>query len=178
MIIRPAIPADAAACQVIYGHNAVHGTGTFEEAAPSLDEMQRRMATVTGYGLPYLVAQAGGQVLGFAYAGPFRLRAAYRYTVEDSVYIATDAQGRGVGKALLTAVIAACEVLGLHQMLAVIGDSANAGSIGLHRSCGFEMIGTSPGLGYKHSRFVDVVFMQRALNGGASTPPSAAGLVL
>jgi L-amino acid N-acyltransferase YncA len=178
MIIRPATPADAAACQAIYGHNAVHGTGTFEEAEPSMDEMQRRMATVTGHGLPYLVAEADGQILGFAYAGPFRPRAAYRYTVEDSVYVAPEAHGRGVGKALLLAVIAACEALGLHQMLAVIGDSANAGSIGLHRSCGFEMVGTSPGLGFKHGRFIDVVFMQRALNGGASALPTAQGLTL
>jgi phosphinothricin acetyltransferase len=178
MIIRPATSADAAACQAIYGHNAVHGTGTFEEAEPSLEEMQRRMATVTGYGLPYLVAEEAGQVLGFAYAGPFRLRAAYRYTVEDSVYVAPDAKGRGVGKALLSQVIAACEALGLHEMLAVIGDSANAGSIGLHRSCGFEMVGTSPGLGFKHGRFVDVVFMQRALNGGAEILPTAKGLTL
>lgn len=178
MIIRSATPADAAACQAIYGHNAVHGTGTFEEAAPSLDEMRRRVAAVSAIGLPYLVAEADGQVLGFAYAGPFRPRAAYRYTVEDSVYVAPDAQGRGIGKALLMAVIAACEGLGLHQMLAVIGDSANAGSIGLHRSCGFDRIGTSPGLGFKHGRFIDVVFMQRALNGGASTPPTAQGLIL
>jgi L-amino acid N-acyltransferase YncA len=178
MIIRPATPADTAACQAIYGHAAVHGTGTFEEVAPSLDEMQRRLAAITGYGLPYLVAEEDGHVLGFAYAGPFRLRAAYRYTVEDSVYVSPDAQGRGVGKALLSAVIAACEALGLHQMLAVVGDSANAGSIGLHRSCGFEMVGASPGLGFKHSRFVDVVFMQRPLNGGASASPAALGLTL
>jgi L-amino acid N-acyltransferase YncA len=178
MIIRPATLADAAACQAIYGHAAVHGTGTFEEAEPPLQEMQRRMAAVLDAGLPYLVAEADGRVLGFAYAGPFRLRAAYRYTVEDSVYVAPDAHGRGVGKTLLTAVIAACEALGLHQMLAVIGDSANTGSIGLHRSCGFEMVGTSPGLGFKHGRFVDVVFMQRALNGGAYAQPAAPGLAL
>jgi L-amino acid N-acyltransferase YncA len=178
MIIRSATPADAAACQAIYGHNAVHGTGTFEEAAPSLDEMQRRLASVTGYSLPYLVAEADGQVLGFAYAGPFRLRAAYRYTAEDSVYVAPDAKGRGVGKALLTEVIMACEALGLRQMLAVIGDSANTASIGLHRSCGFDMVGTSPGLGFKHGRFVDVVLMQRALNGGAQGLPDVGGLVL
>ena len=178
MIIRPATPSDAAACRAIYGHNAEHGTGTFEEAAPSLDDMVQRMAAVTARGLPYLVAEDAGQVLGFAYAAPFRLRAAYRYTVEDSVYAAPDAHRRGVGKALLTAVIADCEALGLRQMMAVIGDSENAGSIAVHRACGFEMVGTAEGVGYKFDRFIDVVFMQRALNGGTDGGPLGAGLEL
>ncbi|MDB5441152.1 MAG: phosphinothricin N-acetyltransferase [Caulobacteraceae bacterium] len=178
MIIRPAALADLKSCQAIYGHNAVHSTGTFEEAAPSLEEMERRMAAVVAHGLPYLVAESHGRVQGFAYATPFRLRAAYRYTVEDTVYVATDAHDRGVGKALLGGVLKACTQLGVHQVLAVIGDSANARSIGLHRACGFEMIGTAPGLGFKFDRFIDVVFMQKALNGGALKTPKAKGLIL
>lgn len=178
MIIRSVAPADLPSCRAIYGHAAVHGTGTFEETAPDLDEMERRMAAVLAHGLPYLVAEEDGRVLGFAYAAPFRLRAAYRYTVEDSVYVAPDAHGRGVGKALLGAVLDACAALGLHQILAVIGDTGNAGSIGLHRACGFELVGISPGLGFKFGRFIDVVFMQKALNGGADAAPLARGLTL
>jgi phosphinothricin acetyltransferase len=117
-------------------------------------------------------------VLGFAYAAPFRLRAAYRYTVEDSVYVAPDAQGRGVGRAALGAVLAACEGLGMRQVVAVIGDSGNAGSLALHRALGFERKGVGAGLGYKHGRWVDIVWMQKALNGGADRAPDAPGLRL
>jgi phosphinothricin acetyltransferase len=178
MIVRPATEADAAACQAIYGHHVSHGLGTFEETPPSVEDIRGRMAAVQGRGLPYLVAEADGAVLGFAYAGPFRLRAAYRYTAEDSIYIHPDHRGQGVGKVLLQAVIEACEGLGLHELLAVIGDSANAGSIGVHRACGFEMVGVTRGLGFKHGRWVDVVWMQRALNGGAQVAPTAKGLDL
>lgn len=178
MIVRPADAADAAAIQAIYAHHVLHGTGTFEEVPPSLEQMAQRMADVTGRGLPWVVGEEGGKVLGYAYASPFRLRSAYRYTAEDSVYVAPDAQGRGVGRAVLAEVIAACEALGLHQMLAVIGDSANTASIGVHRSLGFEMIGASPGLGFKQGRFLDVVFMQKALNGGTAGAPEADGLSL
>ena len=136
------------------------------------------MAAVVAHGLPYLVAESQGRVQGFAYAAPFRLRAAYRYTVEDSIYVAPDAHDRGVGKALLGNLLKACTQLGVHQVLAVIGDSGNARSIGLHRACGFEMVGTAPGLGFKFGRFVDVVFMQKALNGGALKTPTAKGLIL
>lgn len=176
--IRPATLADAASVQAIYAHHVAHGTGTFEEVAPTHDEMAARIAAVLDRGLPYLVAEVDGAVAGFAYAGPFRLRSAYRYTAEDSVYVAPAASGRGVGRALLTALVAACEAAGLRQLIAVIGDSGNAASIGVHRACGFEHAGVATGVGYKHGRFLDVVFMQRALNGGATRPPDGEGMRL
>jgi phosphinothricin acetyltransferase len=160
---------DAAALAGIYGHHVLHGFGTFEEIPPSAEEMERRVASVLGFGLPYLVAEIDGVVAGFAYASAFRTRAAYRYTVEDSVYIAPDRLGQGIGKALLLRIIDASEALGLRQMVAMIGDSANAGSIGVHRSCGFESTGVLKGLGFKAGRWVDVVTMQRPLNVGSDT---------
>jgi phosphinothricin acetyltransferase len=175
--VREASPDDAPALAVIYGHHVLTGVGTFEETPPSPAEMVRRLGAVRALGLPYLVAEAE-QVVGFAYASAFRPRAAYRYTAEDSVYIAPDQMGRGVGKRLLAEIIARCEALGLRQLVAVIGGSDNAGSIGLHRSMGFEMKGVMPALGFKHGRWVDIVSMQRALNTGAATPPSASGLDL
>ncbi|HEY3886936.1 MAG TPA: GNAT family N-acetyltransferase [Caulobacteraceae bacterium] len=167
MKIRPAIPDDAAALAAIYGHHVLRGFGTFEEIPPSTEEMWRRVTSVLGFGLPYLVAEIDDGVAGFAYASAFRTRAAYRYTVEDSVYIAPDRMGQGMGKALLLRVIEASEALGLRQMVAMIGDSANAGSIGVHRSCGFEPSGVLKGLGFKAGRWVDVVTMQRQLNVGS-----------
>lgn len=178
MIIRPATSEDAADVQAIYAHHVLHGTGTFEESPPDLDEIRRRMGEVEGRGLPWTVAEDEGRVLGYAYASPFRLRAGYRFTAEDSVYVAPDAAGRGVGKALLFEVVRVCSDLGLRQLLAVIGDSENEASIGVHRACGFEHVGTCPGLGYKQGRFLDVVFMQRPLNGGSDRPPDRAGLAL
>jgi L-amino acid N-acyltransferase YncA len=178
MRIRAALTSDAAALAAIYGHHATHGLGTFEEVPPTPEDMAGRLKAVTDWDLPYLVAEIDGQVAGLAYAGPFRPRAAYRFTVEDSVYIAPDRMGQGVGKALLGEVIRVCEAMGLRQMVAMIGDSGNAGSIGLHRALGFEMTGVMTAVGFKHDRWVDVVMMQKALNGGAETPPSAAGLVL
>ena len=178
MILREARVADAPALAAIYGHHVLHGFGTFEETPPGVEEMAARLSAVLGRGLPWLAAEADGVVLGYAYAGPFRLRAAYRYTVEDSVYVAPEAVGRGVGRALLAELIARCEALGLRQMAAVIGDSENAASIGLHGALGFEMRGVLPALGFKHGRWVDVVWMQRALGLGASAAPSAPGLDL
>lgn len=178
MRIRPALPSDAADLAAIYGHHVTHGFGTFEEAEPSPQEMAARLQAVTARGLPYLVAETDGKLAGFAYAGPFRTRAAYRYTVEDSVYIAPNRMGQGLGKALLMGVIAACEPLGLRQMMALIGDSSNAGSISLHRSCGFEHIGVFPAVGFKAGRWVDVVLMQRSLNSGAADVPQSGGLDL
>ena len=178
MIVRDALPADAAACQAIYAHHVLHGVGTFEEVPPTTEEMVRRIVDVTARGLPWLVAQDAGGVRGFAYAAPFRLRSAYRYTVEDSIYLAADATRQGIGRVLLGELIARCEAMGLRQMVARIGDSANAASIGVHSVCGFEHRGTTPALGFKHGRFVDVVWMQRALGDGATTVPEDGGLAV
>ena len=171
MQIRDATPDDIAAVQAIYAHHVLHGLGTFETEPPGVEEMQRRYAQVSGDGFPYLVAEDSGRLLGYAYANHFRTRAAYRNTVEDSIYVAADAMGRGVGTALLAALIDRCSALGLRQMLAVIGDSDNAGSIGVHRRCGFEPTGVMKAVGRKFDRWVDVVIMQRALGPGSSTPP-------
>ena len=178
MIVRPATEADAAALAAIYGDAVLHGFGTFEEVPPSPEEMSTRRRAVAERGLPYLAAEDGGQVLGFAYAAPFRPRAAYRYTLEDSVYVAPEAKGRGVGRAVLSAVIEACEALGVRQLMAVIGDSGNSGSIALHRSLGFEQTGLGRSVGFKHGRWVDIVHMQKPLNGGDSLPPNGGGVTL
>ncbi|MBL8771533.1 MAG: N-acetyltransferase [Phenylobacterium sp.] len=178
MIIRAATAGDAEALAAIYGHHVLHGLGTFEEEPPTAAEMERRRAALASLGLPYCVAEADGRVLGFAYAGPFRLREAYRYTLEDSVYVAPDAIGRGVGRAVLSAVIEACEGLGVRQLVAVIGDSGNAGSIGLHAALGFTHQGVGRSFGFKHGRWVDIVWMQKALNGGDQTPPGGPGVRL
>ena len=178
MIVREATVRDAAAIAAIYGHHVLHGLGTFEEVPPAVEEMAARMAAVQGRGLPYLVAETTEAVIGFSYATPFRLRAAYRYTVEDSVYVAPGEAGRGVGKALLAAVLERCAALGLRQVFAVIGDSGNAGSIGAHRAAGFAHRGVMPAAGFKHGRWVDIVLMQRALGPGGDAPPSAPGLDL
>ncbi|MBL8556378.1 MAG: N-acetyltransferase [Phenylobacterium sp.] len=178
MIIRGANETDADALAAIYGHHVLHGFGTFEEEPPPAAEMARRLAAIRGLGLPYLVAEQDGVVLGFAYAGPFRLRPAYRYTLEDSVYIAPDAVGKGVGRAVLGAVIEACADLGVRQLVAVIGDSGNAASIGLHTALGFTHQGVGRSFGFKHGRWVDIVWMQKALNGGDLTSPEGPGVPL
>lgn len=163
LTIRPATAADAPALARIYGWHVLHGAGTFEEAPPDATEMAARWAKVAGAGWPYLVAEIDGAVAGFAYAAPYRDRSGYRFTAEDSVYVAPGAQGRGVGRALLTAVLEACAARGVRQMVAAIGDSANAASIALHRAQGFEPAGVLKAVGYKHGRWLDVVFMQRTL---------------
>jgi L-amino acid N-acyltransferase YncA len=162
-LIRAADDADLAAVRAIYAHHVETGTGSFEEVAPSVSEMVERRVMIVGRGLPYLIAERRGQVAGFAYAAPFRPRSAYRFTVEDSIYIHPDAIGQGVGRRLLSAVIDACHGLGYQQMIAVIGDSANAASIGLHAHFGFVEAGRLVAAGYKFGRWLDVVFMQRAL---------------
>ena len=178
MIVRAATAEDAAALAAIYGHHVLHGFGTFETAPPDADWMDAKRREVQGHGLPFLVAEAEGRTVGYAYAGPFRPRPGYRYTVEDSVYVAPDAMGRGVGRAVLTQVLAACEAFGVRQVVAVIGDSGNAGSIGLHRALGFEPSGVGKSFGFKHGRWVDIVWMQKALNGGDASAPDAPGLSL
>jgi len=178
MIVRAATEADAEALAAIYGHHVLHGFGTFEETPPTAEEMERRRAAILGHGLPYLLAEDAGRVLGFAYAAPFRPRAAYRYTVEDSVYVAPDAVGQGVGRAVLSEVIAMCMALGVRQLVAVIGDSQNVASIGLHRALGFEPAGVGKSFGFKHGRWVDIVWMQKPLNGGDTRLPDGMGLVL
>jgi phosphinothricin acetyltransferase len=178
MIIRASESGDAGALAAIYGHHVLHGLGTFEEVPPSAADMETRRRAIIDLGLPYLVAEDAGAVLGFAYAGPFRLRQAYRYTLEDSVYIAPDAVSRGVGRAVLSAVIAACEAQGARQLVAVIGDSGNAASIGLHTALGFEHRGIGKSFGFKHGRWVDIVWMQKPLNGGDTRDPDTAGIAL
>lgn len=177
-LIRPSTDADIESIAGVYGWNVLNGLGTFEEVPPDAAEMARRRQAILDRGLPYLVAELDGQVVGYCYAGPFRLRAAYRYTVEDSVYVSPSGVGKGVGRALLQALIADCEALGLRQMCAVIGDSGNAASIGLHAALGFERKGVFPAMGHKFGRWVDLVWMQRPLNGGGESPPDAPGLAL
>lgn len=162
----------------IYADAVLHGLGTFEEQPPGSDELWRRAQAVLSHGLPWLVAEADGRVLGYAYAAPFRPRAAYRYTAEDTVYVAPDAKGRGVGRVLLTAVIEACERQGLRRLVAAVGDTGNAASIRLHEVCGFEHAGVLPAVGFKHGRWVDVVWMQRTLGPGDASTPDQAGLRL
>ncbi|MEI2416411.1 N-acetyltransferase family protein [Orrella sp. JC864] len=169
--IRDAHTEDFPAIQAIYAHHVLHGLATFEEVPPSVDEMRARHAGILALGLPYLVAERAGRLLGYCYASSFRPRPAYRHTVENSVYLAHDAAGQGVGTALLAQLIERCEQGPWRQMIAVIGNSANLGSIGLHRKLGFEMIGTLPGTGYKLGRWVDTVLMQRALGPGRRTHP-------
>ena len=170
-LIRDSRDADLTAIQAIYAHHVLHGTGTFEITPPDLAEMTRRRADVVKNGFPYLVAHEGDRVLGYAYVNWFRLRPAYRFTVEDSIYIDESARGRGVGRLLLTALIERCEAKGLRLMIAVIGDSANAPSIGLHKAMGFQPAGMLPATGWKHGRWVDTVLMTRPLGLGATAPP-------
>ena len=172
VIVRDATEADASALAAIYGDACLHGFGTFEEEAPTPGEMARRLAEVKSLGLPYLVAEDAGQVIGLCYAKPFRPRSAYRFTVEDSVYVAPGQAGKGVGRVMLAELIRRCEAMDLRQMTAVIGDSENAGSIGLHTSLGFAHAGAFKAVGWKHGRWVDIVFMQRPLNGGDATAPA------
>ncbi|MGY4828307.1 N-acetyltransferase family protein [Sphaerotilaceae bacterium SBD11-9] len=171
-LIRPSTTSDLPQITAVYAWNVLNGTGTFELDAPDLAEMTRRRDDVLSKGLPWLVAERDGQVLGYAYANHFRPRKAYRFCLEDSIYLADAARGQGVGKLLLAELIAQCEALGARQMLAVIGDSANAGSIGLHRSLGFEHTGLLKASGWKFNAWRDVVIMQRALGAGDGTPPA------
>jgi phosphinothricin acetyltransferase len=170
--IRPSLPGDLTAITAIYADAVRCGTGSFELEAPSVDEMATRRASVLAQGLPWLVVtEAGGRGRGYAYAAPCRPRPAYRVTLEDSVYIDADARGRGLGRLLLAELLARCEAWGARQMLAVIGDATNLGSVALHRRLGFAPVGTFDQVGWKFDRWLDVVLMQRALGPGASSAP-------
>ncbi|MFO1075102.1 MAG: N-acetyltransferase family protein [Geminicoccaceae bacterium] len=163
MTVRPAGPADLEALKAIYEPEVLHGTATFELDPPDQAELGRRLAKVQAAGLPWLVAELDGRVQGFAYAGPYRERPAYRFTVEDSIYLAPGLRGRGVGRHLLEAVLELSRAAGMRQMVAVIGDSANLASVGLHRACGFAHVGTLVDVGYKNGQWLDTVLMQKVL---------------
>jgi L-amino acid N-acyltransferase YncA len=170
--VRDAEEVDMDAVAAIYAHHVLHGTASFETEPPGPAEMRQRRAEVLARGLPYLVAKASdGAVVGYAYATAYRPRAAYRNTVEDSVYARQDMVGRGVGRALLRALIAACEARDLRQMIAVVGDGANLPSIRLHEALGFRLVGTLRSVGRKHGRWLDSVLLQRPLGDADTTPP-------
>ena len=171
--IRPATEADLPFVTKIYAHAVLHGTATFELTPPDLAEMTRRYRVLMDGAFPYLVAVLDGIVVGYAYAGAYRPRPAYRFTVENSIYLDPAIHRRGIGMKLMRRLIDECETRGYRQMIAVIGDSANTGSIGLHSACGFQMIGTHPNVGLKFGRWLDTVMMQLALGEGATTIPAA-----
>ncbi len=169
--IRPAAPADIPDITRIYAHAVLHGTASFELEPPDETEMARRQRELLDGGYPYIAAELGGSLVGYAHAGPYRTRPAYRFSVEDSVYIDPAAQRRGFGRVLLDRLIAEAEARGFRQMIAVIGDSAQTASIELHRAAGFRRIGTIEHVGYKFDRWLDSVLMQRALGRGATEKP-------
>jgi phosphinothricin acetyltransferase len=171
MPIRPAQPRDLAVITAIYDAAVRHGTASFELDPPDQAEMARRYEGLRAGGYPYLVAESEGDIVGYAYAGPYRARPAYRWSVEDSVYVAPQAQRRGIGRALLAQLVAEAEAGGFRQMLAVIGDSANTGSVELHRVAGFRLVGTFENVGFKFGRWLDTVLMQRELGRGATIGP-------
>ena len=172
VLVRPSKAANLAAIAEIYGHHVLSGLASFELLAPSVDEMAKRRADVIGRNFPYLVGDVDGRVVGYAYASLYHARPAYRHTLVDSVYVHQDFAGRGVGRLLLDALVEGCEKTGCRQLIAVIGDSANRGSIRLHDACGFKRTGTLKAVGFKFGRWVDSVIMQRAIGEGARTLPA------
>jgi phosphinothricin acetyltransferase len=171
LILRDARESDMPAVQAIYAHHVIHGTASFELEPPTLEQMLQRRADICANGLPYLVAERDGEVVGYAYATPYRPRPAYRFTVEDSVYVREGMAGFGIGHALLGAVIQHCTASGRRQMVAIIGNSENSASIRLHTRLGFRQVGVFESVGFKHGRWLDTVIMQRELGEGASTTP-------
>ena len=171
LLVRPSRDDDVAAIAGIYGHHVLHGIASFEEVPPSVEEMARRCADVLARSFPYLVAERGGKLVGYCYAGPYRGRIGYRFSVEDSIYIDPAELGRGIGRALLAAVIDDVTRQGYRQMIAVIGGSETLPSIRLHAALGFTQIGVFPAIGYKFGRWIDSVYMQRALGPGSSSLP-------
>jgi phosphinothricin acetyltransferase len=173
-VIRASRDEDVAAITAIYAHHVLHGTGTFETTAPEEADMRQRRADVLSKQLPYLVAEEDGQLLGFAYCNWFKPRPAYRFSAEDSIYLAPEQAGRGLGKTLLAALATEAERAGVRKLIAVIGDSANAGSVGVHRSLGFTQVGVLKSCGWKFGKWLDVVLMEKALGDGDATPPEQA----
>ena len=169
--IRPSTDADLAAVTRIYAHHVLNGTGTFETSPPSEDDMRARRADVLGKNLPWLVIELDGEVAGFAYGNWFKPRPAYRFSVEDSIYLASDAAGKGLGKLLMAELLAQLERRGVRKVMAVIGDSANLGSIGVHKAAGFTPVGVVEDCGWKFGRWLDIVLMQKTLGAGSTTPP-------
>jgi len=175
-ILRPSQEQDLPAITAIYGHHVLHGSGTFETEPPSLADMTARRAEVLARQLPYLVAEDGGRIVGFAYCNWFKPRPAYRFSAEDSIYLTPDVHQRGLGRALLAELAAQAEAAGVRKLIAVIGDSANAGSIGVHRSVGFEQVGVLKSCGWKFERWLDAVLMEKTLGAGSSLPPQSTGV--
>ena len=171
LTIRPSRDEDVEALTAIYSHHVLHGTGTFETEPPSVADMAGRRADVLSKNLPYLVAERDGEVLGFAYCNWFKPRPAYRFSAEDSIYISEAARGRGLGGQLLAALSQAAEAVGVRKLIAVIGDSANAGSVGVHRSLGFTHVGVLKDCGWKFGEWRDVVLMEKVLGEGSTTKP-------
>ncbi|WP_374407689.1 N-acetyltransferase family protein [Hydrogenophaga sp.] len=170
-LIRPSREDDLPAITRIYAHHVLHGTGTFETTPPTQEEMAARRADVLGKGLPWLVVEEGGEVLGYAYGNWFKPRPAYRFSVEDSIYLAPEAAGKGLGRALLAELLTTLERSGIRKVMAVIGDSGNAGSVGVHTALGFERVGVVQSCGWKFGRWLDIVMMQRSLGEADRSPP-------
>ena len=170
--IRASTPADIPAITQIYSHHVLHGTGSFETDPPSEAEMVRRRDEVLARQLPYLVAEEDGQIVGYAYANWFKARPAYRFSAEDSIYVANGQHGKGLGRLLMAALIDACEQAGVRKLIAVIGDSGNHGSVGVHAAAGFVHVGTMRSVGWKFGRWLDIVMMEKTLGAGDSTPPA------
>jgi phosphinothricin acetyltransferase len=174
MLVRDARDEDMVAVQAIYAHHVLHGTASFEEEPPTLAEMQRRRTDVLARGLPYLACESGGRIAGYSYATPYRARSAYRFTVENSVYVDHARHRSGIGRALLSELIARCERGEWRQMIAIIGGNRHAASVGLHAALGFRHVGTLQAVGLKFGQWHDTVLMQRVLGLGSSTVPSKA----
>ena len=170
-LIRPSSDADLPAITAIYAHHVLHGTGSFETEPPSLADMTTRRADVLSKGLPYLVVEQDGKIAGFAYGNWFKPRPAYRYSVEDSIYMAPELQGKGMGRALLTELMARFEAVGIRKVMAIVGDSANTGSVGIHLALGFTQVGIVDSCGWKFGAWRDIVIMQKTLGLGDTRPP-------
>ena len=170
-LIRPSSDADLPAITAIYAHHVLHGTGSFETEPPSVADMMARRADVLSKGLPYLVVEQDGKIAGFAYGNWFKPRPAYRYSVEDSIYMAPDLQGKGLGRALLAELMARFEAVGIRKVMAIVGDSANTGSVGIHLALGFTQVGIVDSCGWKFGAWRDIVIMQKTIGLGDTQPP-------